>query len=86
MDRWELFSERIPFEDISPLALIYEISVNNIRPEMDKVDWPFTLCEAIRKCWDVDAKKRPQIYDVKSKLSCELWNCQLHYYYVCFVG
>lgn len=65
ISRWEIFSEKLPFQDIKiPAALIRKLVVDKIRPPLPIPDTPKLLSNVIEACWRDNPNDRPEVGDV----------------------
>lgn len=61
---WEMLTEDIPFQGLTPIQIAYKVTKDNERPEFPS-NTPRPLKSLIRKCWDRNPDNRPtfsQIY------------------------
>ncbi|KAG9284238.1 hypothetical protein G9A89_002048 [Geosiphon pyriformis] len=66
---WELATGKPPFHDRShDRDLIFDISLNGVRPEITSPLIPPCIAEIIEKCWDANPKSRPTAKEVYNKL------------------
>ena len=55
---YELFANSYPYPKMDGINLALKVC-QGLRPNIDKVPLPQLLKDLIKKCWDVDPKKRP---------------------------
>ncbi|XP_072041659.1 uncharacterized protein [Amphiura filiformis] len=65
---WELLTLEVPFQGLEPQVVVMRICSDNERPPIPP-DCPRPIADLLRKCWEVDWRKRPSIDDVLSMIS-----------------
>lgn len=63
---WTLFTTRMPFESIEPARLIARVSAG-YRDEVS-TDFPETIKALMTACWQHDARRRPQAFEIVQAL------------------
>lgn len=63
---WEMITEKTPFRNMDPLAIMTAVAIQNKRPIIPS-NVPQSLKKLIESCWDKEPERRPsfeQIYDL----------------------
>ncbi len=63
---WELVTNKLPFEDLDQMGLLWKVGVQGERPNLPAPDsrCPSELIELIKMCWNQDPTKRPQFEEI----------------------
>ncbi|XP_072021831.1 uncharacterized protein [Amphiura filiformis] len=65
---WELLTLEVPFQGLEPQVVVMRICGDNERPPIPP-DCPRPIADLLRKCWEVDWRKRPSIDEVLLAIS-----------------
>ena len=67
-NRWQMFSNKEPFEKLTPVQLLTRVLINKERPSpMPSV--PKILQDLINKCWSQSTEERPDMFSVVESLA-----------------
>lgn len=67
MNRWEVFSEKIPFDGVKPLKLITLVTKNG-RPEPMPKNLPEDIKNIITSGWSQNPSDRPTMEQIHTQL------------------
>ncbi|XP_072041117.1 mitogen-activated protein kinase kinase kinase 20-like [Amphiura filiformis] len=62
---WELLTRGTPYEGMEPHCIMFNVTVNNLRPIIPS-DCPEDLEKLMKRCWEKDRYKRPTIEEILS--------------------
>jgi len=68
---WELVSLKQPFDDLSAHQHSEKVVYGNHRPKL-KYSWPTGIQNLVKKCWDHDKSRRPNLKEVATRLRAEI--------------
>ena len=77
---WEMITEKTPFRNMDPLAIMTAVAIQNKRPAIPSNVSP-SMKKLIESCWDKEPENRPsfeQIYDLFAKKQVYFPQTNLH--------
>ncbi|XP_072041377.1 uncharacterized protein [Amphiura filiformis] len=65
---WELLTLEVPFQGLEPQVVVMRVCRDDERPPIP-LDCPPPIADLLKKCWELDWRKRPSIDDILSAIS-----------------